>query len=832
MTLLLHYLTIALFILLSSILYGNEGFEKNEGQFKHPDGTTNHDVLFGFKKDGLKVTLRKGGFSYEFTSVEDSSWKNKVYSIKEDFSFVAKQERIDFLFPDTPSEVLLKDELDYFSIYHRQDEKLIAKHYRKIIYKDVVDGFDVVFKIGANGFKYDILKRKGVSLENFYLTIGTAASVKEESNKLKFSLSNAIINEALPYSYDAESLKELNVQFDLRGQQLFFQSKKDLTNVQVVVDPEPNMVWSSFWGGNQYDLITDIALSQEDTIYAVGMTMSTNNIATSGAYQTSYLGDLDIFISKFSNDGNLSWSTYYNGPQTERVYAVSTDENNDIFVAGCTFSTTGIITAGAQQTMVNGNDDIFILKMRPDGTRDWCTYHGGNGHDFVTDMHVENDTVYMVGHTTSSDIIASSGAHVETFSANEAGHITLFSGSGSFLWGTYFGTENNNSIEGVAVTQNRIYITGRSNGTVGIATSGGYQENLAGYTNAFVSSFSKNGNQIWGSYFGGQYTDVATDIALDSLEGLYIAGNASSDNNIGTAGAYQETRLSSEQGFIAHFDKDGSLYWSTYTGGTGSDYVNVINSRKNGKIYVGGYTNSTEMITSPNVYQPNPGGSYDGFIQQFDFNGNYQWGTFLGGTGSEDLLSLELTSSNNIVVAGSTDQNDTIFGTGNSLNNQYNGGAIDGYIAYLCESLTPTIYYSNDSLHTIEADHYEWFLDGQPLNIYSQSIEPVSDGIYTVEISSSDKCQTMSDEFDYSTVGINQSQTESVLIYPNPADAIINVKSESFSRYLVTDLTGREVLTFDCPGSCSVNISGLRKGIYYIMTTNNTKTRLKTLIKL
>ena len=200
MTLLRHYLAIPLLFFLSALVYGNQGFEKNEGQFRHPDGTINNDVLYGFNENGLKITLRKNGFSYEYTSIQDSAWKKKVHSMSEDFSFTANQERIDFIFPQLPKEIVLAEELKYRSIYHLNDKQITAKNYRKIIYRNVGNGYDVVFKIGSEGFKYDIIKDKGISLEDFYLTIGTDASVKKENNNIKFSLSAAFINEELPYS--------------------------------------------------------------------------------------------------------------------------------------------------------------------------------------------------------------------------------------------------------------------------------------------------------------------------------------------------------------------------------------------------------------------------------------------------------------------------------------------------------------------------------------------------------------------------------------------------------------------------------------------------------
>lgn len=821
-----------LFFIIPSVSFSNEGFEKNNGQVFHPDGSVNEDVLFIFNDQGIKITLRTNGFSYETTTVNDSSWKDQIHNFDHNLKFQVFQERIDFIFPQQPEGIKANNPIESTKNYMTPAGVIQSMSYKSVIYEEIAEGIDIIFKIGVEGFKYDIVKHENIDLNTFYLTVGSSADIEWDHDHVNFNLSESAITEKIPLSYVAINNRPIDITYKVIGDKIYFHSEENVYHEKVIIDPDPDMVWSTFWGGDQYDLITDAAITAKDTLYTVGITMSTNNIATSGAYQTVYQGDLDIFISKFSNNGDLVWSTYYNGPQTERVYAISIDDNESIFVAGCTFSTVGIISGGAQQTTVNGVDDIFILKMTPQGTREWCTYHGGNGHDFVTDMDVKNDTIYMVGHTTSSDVMASPGSFIENYTANEAGHLTLFSGSGSFLYGTYLGSENNNSAEGLAVNENRIYITGRTSGETDIATPGAHQETLAGFTNAFLSSFDKSGELVWGTYFGGQYTDVANDITLDSLGGVYIVGNASSDNNIGIPGAYQETRLSSEQGFIAHFDEDGNRLWSTYTGGTGSDYISVVDSKQDGKIYVGGYTTSSEIIASPGAYQPSPAGNYDVFIQEFDFNGNYNWGTFLGGVGRDELLSLTLTSSNNLIAGGSTDQNDTIFGIGNSHSDQYNGGTIDGFLAYLCQNVTPSIYYNNDSLYASPGDSYEWFLNGQPLNLFTSSILPLVDGEYTVEISSFGKCPVLSAPYDHSTVNTNEYFVSQFSVYPNPFTDQIKITTTGEKQIRLFDVTGRIVYEDKCNEACFIDLSYLNNGFYQVVLNDEKVVLSKSILKL
>ena len=829
---LLRLLSLAIAVSISFITFSNQAFEKNNGQFIEPSGSVNSDVLYCFEKNGFKVTLRKNGFSYEVSTILSSDLNNEIKKYGENTKVDVHHERVDFLFPKVPSEITKHDKSDVNLTYYKESEIIYADLYRRIVYHNVQNGIDIEFLISDGSFKYNIIKNEGANLQDFFLLIQTDAEIEPSSEHLKFNLLHRSINECIPYSYLPETNEEKKVHYVYEKGKVKFISSDPETDKKLIIDPEPDVVWSTFFGGNQYDFITDSSIGEGDTLYTVGITMSSNNIATSGAHQTTYQGDLDVSISKFHKNGDLIWSTYYAGPQSERSYAIFIDEKNELYVAGSTFSTIGFVTGGAHQSNLEGGDDLFIVKMSNSGIREWGTYHGGNAHDFVTDIHVENDTIYLVGHTTSSNIISSPGSHEESLTANEAGHITLFNTSGQFLWGTYFGSEQNNSVEGIAVSESLMFIAGRTSGTTGISTTGAFQENLAGFTNAFVSSFTKSGSQIWGTYFGGQYTDIAKDIVLDTSGGVFIAGDASSQNNIATPGAHQETRLSSEQGFISHFDAQGNQVWGTYTGGTGSDYVSLVNKDSIGSIYIGGKTSSIEDISTNDSYQANLSGAFDCFIQRFNFDGTLEWGSYLGGQGNEDVTSLELNASNNLIVTGSTNQNDTVFGIGNSNNDQYNGGALDGFIAYLCQTNIPDITYNNGELNSSAADMYEWYLDGQTLNLYSQSITPPADGVYTVETSSFGKCPTISDTFNYSSVSLNEENVNSISIYPNPTKSMLNVKSSTNSTVIVTDLTGRRILHSQGLKHTYFDLSGVKSGVYVVYIIDGDKNYKQSIIKL
>jgi hypothetical protein len=426
--------------------------------------------------------------------------------------------------------------------------------------------------------------------------------------------------------------------------------------------------------------------------------------------------------------------------------------------------------------------------------------------------------------------MSSSGAHLENNTTSEAGHITLFSANGDFLWGTYFGENGNNSVEGVAVNSNSINITGRTNSTTGISTLGTHQESLTGFVDGFVSKFNKAGNQIWGTYFGGDYTDKSKGITLDEKGDIYICGDASSLNQISTLGAHQETRLSAEQGFLSKFTSEGQQIWGSYTGGSNTDYVHKI-TYKSGFLYLGGQTLSEDEIISSNGFQQMKSNGYDAFIQKFDTTGVFEWGTYFGDIANEDLTNIVISKNQQILVSGNSDASSMNFTTINAHQEDFGGGSSDGFLTYLCQPIKPQIDYSEGQLISTPADEHEWYFDASSLNEYSQSISPGSNGNYFVVTSNNGYCKDTSEVFEYSTIGTEEHVFHSIQTYPNPTNNILTIESKGIVKVKLTDLNNKLIYSISGNNTLELDLTKLSNGVYLVQIENFNDLIVKKIIK-
>src|SRR5690606_37277338 len=103
-----------------------------------------------------------------------------------------------------------------------------------------------------------------------------------------------------------------------------------------------------------------VATDFSNNIYLAGSSSSGNNIATPNSYQSqsSLAGTVDAFLVKFDKNGNRIWGTYFGGTEREDAGVVELDNFGNVYLAGRTFSTSGIATPGAHQP--NRNPSFYM----------------------------------------------------------------------------------------------------------------------------------------------------------------------------------------------------------------------------------------------------------------------------------------------------------------------------------------------------------------------------------------------------------------------------------------------------------------------------------------
>jgi hypothetical protein len=388
------------------------------------------------------------------------------------------------------------------------------------------------------------------------------------------------------------------------------------------------LTYSTYLGGTDFDFGYGIAVDTSGNAYVTGYTYSTD-FPLQSAYQGTIAGSSDAFITKLSSDGSaLTYSTYLGGTDFDFGYGIAVDTSNNAYVTGNTTSSQAVTNPfpllNAYQSVYGGgtdpffgSGDAFITKLSSDGSAlTYSTYLGGTGSDFGYGIAVDtSNSAYVTGYTTSTDFPLQS-AYQGALAGSSDAFITKLSPAGNTLsYSTYLGGTDNDTGYAIALdVSNDAYVTGetRSNN---FPTSGPFQAKVGGLTDAFVTKLSSDGSALtYSTYLGGSESDSGSGIAVDASGSAYVAGYTSS-GNFPMQSPVQAAFAGWSDAFITKLSPAGSaLTYSTYLGGSESDYANGIALHPTSDFaYVTGLTYSTNFPMQ-NPFQPNNVDSSDAFV--------------------------------------------------------------------------------------------------------------------------------------------------------------------------------------------------------------------------
>jgi hypothetical protein len=246
-------------------------------------------------------------------------------------------------------------------------------------------------------------------------------------------------------------------------------------------------IFGTYYGGDQEEIIRRICIDNEQNVVMVGYSFSDTGIATPGVYQTTYEGDADVIISKWSPSGQLIWGSYLGGPGQDHGRSAITDTANDIYINGSTGSASGISTPGVVRPNYSDKQDFLLAKMTTDGQIGWASYWGGTVEDRGRGVYVDssNKYVYFMGYSASDTGIATPGAYQETWTEGYDGQgepfhdmvlMKMTLDGTKMVWSTYLGDPKDD--RGRAITMigdNEIYLSGSTESPGTIATPDAFQ---------------------------------------------------------------------------------------------------------------------------------------------------------------------------------------------------------------------------------------------------------------------------------------------------------------------------------------------------------------------
>jgi hypothetical protein len=222
----------------------------------------------------------------------------------------------------------------------------------------------------------------------------------------------------------------------------------------------------------------------------------------------------------------------------------------------------------------------------------------------------------------------------------------------TLAYSTYLGGAGGDDGIGVAVdSAGNTYITGPT-GSTNFPLMNPLQPYYGGNTDLFVTKINPSGTGlVWSTYLGGTALEISWGLAVDAEGSTYLAGWTTSDD-FPTANAFQPQRAGGEDVIVAKINPAGTgLVYSTYLGGTANDEAWNI-AQSGGFAYVTGKTSSLDFPVA-NAFQSANAGGRDIFVTKFSASGlSLVYSTYLGGSGDEDSLGVDIDANGNAYISG------------------------------------------------------------------------------------------------------------------------------------------------------------------------------------
>lgn len=676
-------------------------FVANKGQVINEYGLPANDVLFTLTNNGATIFVYRDGLSYQFTKYHTSEQQNdndNLYDLENDFPLqeqIISTHRIDVKFVNANShiEVIPGSQAASFENYFGEQYGngiTNIPSFEKITCKNVYPNIDWVLYSNNGKLKYDFVLHPGANNQNIVLQItGTDDVDLIDASHMQISSPLGKINDKGLFCFEKETSTKINAAFNLQDNYVRFEIDSYNPLNTLIIDPE--LDWSTFYGGFGEDAVNGMEVDVDGNIYITGYTSSTNAMAQLG-YHNSYQGGFfDVYVAKLNPAGNRIWGTYFGGNKGDYGTEIAIDKNNKIYVTGFTFSGNFETTPGVHQEELGNNYDAFLFKLNYTGSLIWSTLFGGGSYDYARGIAIDTlGDIYISGSTSSSLAIADGGWQNEKSAGNDE-FLAKFSPDGLRIWATYMGGEKDDYSRAVGVDlENNVYLVGYTESTTGIAFSG-FDNTWSGNYDCTLTKYNSAGELIWSTYFGGNGDDNANGIDFDVNNNVYIAIQTGTNSGLAHLG-YRGTNAGGQDAMLAKFNPDGDRLWSTYYGGAAEDMGKAV-AVSDEYVYLCGHTYSNAGIAAY-AYQNSIGGNGDALLAKFDVFGNFYWATYAGGFFDEFGRTIHVLNNESIIFGGKTFSWDypITFGAHQMF---YGGGTADGFIQRVYDCASAEVYYAD-----------------------------------------------------------------------------------------------------------------------------------------
>lgn len=383
-----------------------------------------------------------------------------------------------------------------------------------------------------------------------------------------------------------------------------------------------------------------------------------------GAVQLNTYGNYDFAVTRLNEDGSLDTSFGDNGTKVIAFDLGGTDEDDnlafDLDVATCVAiqSDGKIVVGGYAQRDSSGNFDFAVARLNTDGSMDSSFSsdgkalvafdYGGAGDDRATGIAIQSDGRIVLVGTCQQDASGAGDLAIARL-LSDGSLDTSFTGDGR-KWIDFSGGSDDGGAAVAIQDDGSIVVVGyttNSNGDNDFAIARVIPDGSLDYT------FSDDGKKTIAFDLGGDGTDRATSVAIQSDGSIVVAGSASGKNGDGD---FAVARLTKSGGMDGAFSGDGRKTVALDRGASNEDGATGVVVQSDGSIMIGGYTQvSSTGDFDFAVARLTSEGDLDTL---FAIEGKKSIPFNYGGSDYDSANSMVMQSDGKIVIVGSSTKSD------------------------------------------------------------------------------------------------------------------------------------------------------------------------------
>jgi hypothetical protein len=379
-----------------------------------------------------------------------------------------------------------------------------------------------------------------------------------------------------------------------------------------------------------------------------------------GVVTLTSTGGSSAFIAKYSQDGALIWARGLFGEDDAEGRDVVVDATGYIGVVG-NFKNAVDMDPGPSvvQATSEGAEDVFLLRLDPDGNYDWHWKGGDSSSDSAEGVAVgPGNHLYITGgfegdmsfDPSPSKIVISSNGDDDAF-------VARFTSYGLVLWARGWGDSGDDSGYAVGVdAQGRVFTVGGFEGRdVDLdPTWTGSEFSSAGKEDVFLTVLQPDASWRWSTRFGGPGEDRVTDLVVTPEGAFYMTGrfaNTADFDHLGAGGVI--TSKGESDIFLVKYNGVQAFAWAHGFGGAQSDQGAALSRDLLGNVtFLASFEQTVDFDPGPGVSTLTSTVEDDLAVAQYTADGSLRRAQLLAGPADEQPGGVAVDEYGAVIVTG------------------------------------------------------------------------------------------------------------------------------------------------------------------------------------